>query len=73
MFGPKIRNVFKSRWQAVFWSASMLLTAYCSIPSSDDDGGKDDSATQLAQQVAGHVAGHEAGHKNPWAKDPAAN
>jgi hypothetical protein len=28
----KIRNVFKSRWNAVFWSLSMLLTAYCSVP-----------------------------------------
>jgi len=62
MFGPKIRNVFRSRWHALFWSAGVLLTAYCSVPSPDD-AGRDDAA-----QVAAKPS-----HKNPWAKDSAAN
>jgi len=72
MFGPKIRNVFKSRWHALFWAASMLVTAYCSIPSADDDG-SDDAVTQFATNVAAHAGEQNAGHKNPWAKDPAPN
>ncbi len=31
----KTRNVFKSRWNALFWSLSMMLTAYCSIPEAE--------------------------------------
>lgn len=72
MFGPKITNVFKSRWQALFWSASVLLTAYCSVPSADDDD-SGDSVTQFAAQVAAHAGDQKPAHKNPWAKDPAPN
>lgn len=57
MFGPKIRNVFKSRWHALFWAASVLLTAYCTVPAADE----------VAQQQKAKVAGNA--HKNPWAKD----
>lgn len=55
MFGPKIRNVFKSRWQAVFWSLGVLSTAYCTVPVADQ-------TEQAAEkrQVAKHA--------NPWAK-----
>jgi len=70
MFGPKIRNVFKSRWQALFWSASVLLTAYCSVPSTDGD---DDSVTKFAENVAARVGQQKPAHTNPWAKDPAPN
>ena len=52
MFGPRITTVFQSRWKALFWSASMLLTAYCSVPSADEDAPK--------PKVEKHV--------NPWAK-----
>lgn len=31
----KTKNVFKSKWNALFWSASVMFTAYCSIPSDD--------------------------------------
>lgn len=36
MFGPRITTVFASRWRALWFSASVLLTAYCSIPHADD-------------------------------------
>ncbi|MDE8651617.1 hypothetical protein [Novosphingobium album (ex Liu et al. 2023)] len=55
MFGPKISTVFRSRWNALFWSAGVLLTAYCSVPSADDsDQGGQPAKTQQ--------------HVNPWAK-----
>jgi len=59
MLGPKLNKVFRSRWHALFWSASMLLTAYCSIPAADDD-----APGPPAVKVAA-----KGGHKNPWAKD----
>lgn len=54
MFGPRIGTVFASRWKALWWGAGVLLTAYCSVPSTDQE------AT-----VAGPPA-HKAA-KNPWA------
>ena len=69
MFGPKIRNVFKSRWHALFWSASILLTAYCSIPSPDEDADQ----SGVAQLVAKFAPQQQPEHKNPWAKDDGAN
>ena len=36
MFGPRITTVFASRWRALWFSASVLLTAYCSVPHADD-------------------------------------
>jgi hypothetical protein len=53
VFGPGITKVFTSRWKALAWSAGILLTAYCSVPSSDD--------TQPAP------AKHKA-EENPWSQ-----
>jgi hypothetical protein len=50
MMGPRITTVFRSRWNALFWSAGVLLTAYCSIPAPDDNAGEDQSKT--AQQIS---------------------
>ena len=57
MFGPRLRNVFRSRWHALWWSATILLTAYCSVPAAD----------QVSHQAALEHPVHK--HVNPWAKD----
>ncbi|AOR77585.1 hypothetical protein NRB_48460 [Novosphingobium sp. 11B] len=50
MFGTKITHVFRSRWHALMWSAGVLATAYCSIPTPDNgDTGTDSAAQQQAQ------------------------
>jgi hypothetical protein len=36
MFGPKLTTVFANRWRALWFSASMLLLAYCTVPGGDD-------------------------------------
>jgi hypothetical protein len=51
MFGPKITQVFKSRWHALFWSAGILTTAYCTVPSPDDSDDSGQDQLQAAQQV----------------------
>jgi len=56
-----MKTVFRSRWRAVWWSAGVLLTAYCAIPDSDDNAPRTTPAAQPEQQ-----------HVNPWAKDSAA-
>ncbi len=36
MFGPGIITVFASRWKALWWSAGIFATAYCSTPSAEE-------------------------------------
>jgi hypothetical protein len=58
-FGTKMSTVFASRWKAVTWSLGILLTAYCTVP-----------ATEQAMEHADHeVAAAKAPHKSPWSKD----
>jgi hypothetical protein len=55
-----MKTVFRSRWRALWWSAGVLLTAYCAVPSKDDDAAKQARTAEPAPD-----------HANPWAKDPA--
>lgn len=50
MFGSGVRlnQVFASRWKALLWSAGVLMTAYCTVPSADDS---KDQANQPATQL----------------------
>ncbi|PEQ11576.1 hypothetical protein B2G71_15715 [Novosphingobium sp. PC22D] len=66
MLGPRITTVFRSRWNAIFWSLGVLLTAYCSVPSQDET----DDGASLAK-LAGHQEPAKAEHVNPWAKSEA--
>ena len=52
-FGPRLNTVFASRWKALLWAASIMLTAYCTVPSPD-------------QQAASSAASTAA--PSPWAK-----
>ncbi|MEJ2409771.1 MAG: hypothetical protein P8Y48_10665 [Novosphingobium sp.] len=74
MFGPKITTVFKSRWNALFWSAGVLLTAYCSIPSQNQDSQADNAASRDTAEAVAKILGQQAPepdkHVNPWAKKP---
>ena len=54
----RYHNVFRSRWKALWWAAGILLTAYCSVPSRDDDAAPDAGASTPAP------------HVNPWAIEP---
>jgi hypothetical protein len=65
MFGPRLSTVFASRWKALWWSACVLLTAYCSVPSPDK--GSDANPAAL---VGKHKPKHHESHVNPWAATP---
>ena len=67
MFGPGIRTVFASRWKALWWSAGVLLTAYCSVPSADET--KQDSAVQTDAQAANQAAEALAHLNDPSSQD----
>lgn len=67
MFGPKITTVFASRWKALWWSAGILMTAYCSVPREGEDSVAD-KAVSIALPYAKKTPAPDH-HVNPWAKD----
>jgi hypothetical protein len=70
-FGPKITTVFASRWKALAWSAGVLLTAWCSIPSKDEDGAQSAKVDPALAVVAGLMGASAAtsadSQVSPWA------
>ena len=43
-------TVFTSRWKALWWSAGILMTAYCTVPSAEQT--KQDAAEQAEMAKA---------------------
>ena len=58
--GPKLNTLFASRWKALLWSAGILLTAYCTVPSADETNAEDSAGHSGAAKPA----------TSPWARDP---
>lgn len=47
-FGVRMNQVFSSRWKALLWSAGVLMTAYCTVPSREEpEAGTDQPAIIL--------------------------
>lgn len=63
MFGPRLNTVFASRWRAVWFAVTILLTAYCSVP----DEGEQPLGLGLAASAAPVAEPHHA--KSPSALD----
>ena len=59
--GPKLNTLFASRWKALLWSAGVLLTAYCTVPSREES---DQEAAGIAP------SGQTKPATSPWAPDP---
>jgi hypothetical protein len=51
MFG-RYQNVFRSRWKALWWAAGVLMTAYCTVPSPDEQAASPTAATVVAKAPA---------------------
>lgn len=66
LLSPRMNTVFASRWKAVWWSASILATAYCTVQGLP--GGKNEAAN-VAKMVKSKKAGEHHAPKNPWALD----
>lgn len=66
MLGPRLNTVFKSRWNALFWASTVLLTAYCSVPAENEEGDAEEIAALVA--AAKHQDAKPEHHANPWAK-----
>jgi len=48
MFGPKLTNVFRSRWHALLWTVFVMMTAYCSVPAQNEQGDAEAGAALVA-------------------------
>lgn len=48
MFGPGIFTVFRSRCRTLWWAASILLLAYCSVPAAEETEGPQPAASDMA-------------------------
>lgn len=71
-FGPRLNTVFRSRWRALWWSAGVLLTAYCAVPSQHQDTSSNDPGAQVAAaaNILGNATPAPQKPVNPWAKTP---
>ena len=58
MFGPRLTRIFASRWNALWWGASILLLAWQLVPAPDDDN---------QPGPASPAAAASAPDANPWA------
>ncbi len=67
----KTKNVFKSRWNALFWSVGVLVTAYCTVPSPGEE---DKAAVAIAAAASSNAPQVTAPVSPPvpnrWAKQP---
>ncbi|HEY9091016.1 hypothetical protein [Parasphingorhabdus sp.] len=69
MFGPRLSRIFASRNNALWWSAMVLVTAYCVAaepPTVTAVGANDEDAAQEEGQ------GHAGKQADPWADMKAA-
>ncbi len=71
--GPRITTVFASRWKALAWSGGVLLTAYCSVPSDNDDGPgtvPNPAGAMVTAWPGGGPPARADSHASPWAISP---
>jgi len=68
MIGPGIRTVFTSRWKALWWSAGILATAYCAVPSENREDGAEGLARSYLTRPASDTpsGGSPSQDDNPW-------
>ncbi len=65
MFIARYQGVFRSRWRALMWALGVCLTAYCTVPSADQDNG------DLIPGLTGGSHAKATGDRptDPWALD----
>ncbi len=68
--GPKLTHVFASRWKALFWAVSILLSAYFFIPKQgehEDDSDNAQAMSMASRLVPGDTASSAPAPLSPWA------
>jgi hypothetical protein len=62
----KDQNIFRSRWKALWWSAGVLLTADCTVPSTEHKSSHPIKLSSISHMLK-HA--HDKPVKDPWAAD----
>lgn len=62
-FGPRITQVFASRWKAAMWALGVLMLAYCTVPAADQ------TVRQEQARAEATKAAKASAHHSPWSKD----
>jgi len=65
MFGPRLNTVFRSRWRALWFAASVLVSAWFTIPKQGEDP-DDGAAPTVAAVLPGQTPAAQPS-KSPWA------
>lgn len=65
MFGPRLNTVFRSRWRALWFAASVLVSTYFMIPKPGED--DDDGAAKAVAALLPTQSPTAAPSKSPWA------
>lgn len=69
MFGPKLTNVFRSRWHALLSTSFVMMTAYCSVPAQNEQGNAEAGAALVAAANKNQDHNKPATHANPWTEE----
>lgn len=70
--GPKLTQVFASRWKALFWAISILVSAWFFVPRQGEEN-DNAQAMSMASQILPNAAASSAGSPatSPWAASSA--
>ena len=70
--GPKLTQVFASRWKALFWAISILVSAWFFVPRQGEENANA-PAMSMASQILPNAAASSAGSPatSPWAASSA--
>jgi len=67
MLGPRLNTVFRSRWRALWFAASVLVSAWFMIPKQGEDA--DDGAAKTVAAFLPNAQPTAEPSKSPWAPD----
>lgn len=66
--GPKLTQVFASRWKALFWAVSILISAYFFIPRQGEENDNAQALSMASQILPGAAASSASSPAtSPWA------
>lgn len=71
--GPKLTQVFASRWKALFWAVSILISAYFFIPRQGEENDNAQALSMASQILPGDAPQAASSQTSPWAATTAAH
>ncbi|MDE1916962.1 MAG: hypothetical protein KGJ57_06115 [Sphingomonadales bacterium] len=69
--GPKLTQVFASRWKALMWAGSVLVSVYVFVSHTGQDKPDAQAMSAAQQMLAGSAVSTASNPVSPWAADSA--